>query len=232
MTWHAKPSGGYSIGSSDWVDNWNEICGMLSWTTEAIAGMGGNLQAESGMNPWRWQGDTVGTSRGYGLPQFTPASGYLALSGVTPNMSTTSTTTGATPQDGARQIQAVDNDELGKWVQSCWRSYWDPVQYNTLYRYANEIKNTWGHGTGVSMAEFKACTDIDACTFIWLACFEGPLVPNYSSRKSISRDIYTNYMGGVVPPDPDPPEPYPPSGKHLPAWLLKKMADSGRLTLV
>lgn len=231
MTWHAKPSGGYSVGSSDWIDNWNEICGMLSWTNEAIAGMGGNLQAESGMNPWRWQGDSVVTSRGYGLPQFTPASGYLALSGATPNMSTSTTTAGATPEDGARQIQAVDGDELGKWVPDCWRSYWSKITYSTLWRYAQEVMNTWGHGTGVSMAEFKACTDVDACTFIWLACYEGPGAPNYDTRKNTARYIYTNYMGGVVPPDPDPPEPYPPSGNKLPPWLLKKMADNGRLTL-
>ena len=232
MSWHAKPSGGYSLGSSDWIDNWNEIISMLSWTDEAKAGMGGNMQHESGMNPWRWQGDSVNTHGGYGLPQFTPASDYLALSGVTPNMSTSEVTIGATPEDGARQIQAIDNDELHKWVSSCWRdTYWSKITYAPLWRYAQEVMNTWGNGSSVTFSQFKACTDIDACAFLWLACYEGPLVPNYDVRKSTARTIYTQYMGGVVPPTPDPPEPYPPSGKALPAWLIKKMADNSRRVL-
>lgn len=226
MAWKAKPSGGYSLGSADWVDNWNMITGQLSWTAEAIAGMGGNLQAESGMNPWRWQGDSVSLSGGYGLAQFTPASGYINLAGATPNMSTTSITAGATPEDGARQISAIDGDELGKWVSSCWRSYWSKITYSKLWQYAQQVMQTWGSGSSVSMAQFKACTDVDACAFIWLACYEGPAVPNYEGRKNTARTIYEDYMGGVIPPTPDPPEPYPPSGKKLPAWLLKKMADN------
>lgn len=48
------------------------------WTTNAIAGMLGNLQAESSMNPGRWQNDDVGnTSGGYGLVQWTPATKYI-----------------------------------------------------------------------------------------------------------------------------------------------------------
>ena len=230
MTWHAKPSGGYSLGSADWIDNWNEICSMLSWTDEAIAGMGGNLQHESGMNPWRWQSDTVNTSAGYGLPQFTPASGYLALSGATPNMSTSQTTAGATPEDGARQILAIDNDELHKWVSSCWRVYWNKITYAGLWSYAQRIMNDWGNGSSITFSQFKACTDVDACAFIWLACYEGPLVPDtWETRQSTARTIYTQYMGGVIPPGPQPPTPDPPSGKHLPYWLLKKMADNGTI---
>lgn len=229
MSWHAQPSGGYALGSADWLDNWNEICGMLSWTNEALAGMGGNLQAESGMNPWRWQGDSVSLSGGYGLPQFTPASGYISLSGTMPNMSTSTTTPGADPADGARQMQAVDSDELHKWVGTCWRSYWSSITYSGLYQYSREILNTWGNGSSITMAQFKACTDVDAACFIWLACYEGPAVPNYTGRKTTSRVIYEQYMGGVIPPTPIPPEPYPPSGRRLPAWLLKKMADNGRM---
>lgn len=45
-------------------------------TTEAIAGMLGNMQAESGINPGAWQGYTVNYNRGYGLVQWTPATNY------------------------------------------------------------------------------------------------------------------------------------------------------------
>lgn len=48
------------------------------WTINAIAGILGNMQSESAINPGRWQSDNVGnTSAGYGLVQWTPATKYL-----------------------------------------------------------------------------------------------------------------------------------------------------------
>lgn len=48
------------------------------WTINAISGLLGNMQAESSINPGRWQSEDVGnTSLGYGLVQWTPASKYL-----------------------------------------------------------------------------------------------------------------------------------------------------------
>ena len=47
------------------------------WSLNAICGMLGNLQAESSMNPGRWQSNDVGnTSLGYGLVQWTPSTKY------------------------------------------------------------------------------------------------------------------------------------------------------------
>lgn len=48
------------------------------WTINAICGMLGNIQAESSMNPGRWQSEDVGnSSMGYGLVQWTPATKYI-----------------------------------------------------------------------------------------------------------------------------------------------------------
>lgn len=48
------------------------------WSTNAVAAMLGNMEAESGLNPGRWQSDSVGnTAAGYGLVQWTPATKYL-----------------------------------------------------------------------------------------------------------------------------------------------------------
>ena len=48
------------------------------WTTNAIAGMLGNMQAESALNPGRWQSEDVGNLLGgYGLCQWTPASNFI-----------------------------------------------------------------------------------------------------------------------------------------------------------
>lgn len=45
------------------------------WSLNAIAGILGNMQHESALNPGRWQSDVPGNmSSGYGLTQWTPAS--------------------------------------------------------------------------------------------------------------------------------------------------------------
>lgn len=51
---------------------------MLSkgWTINAICGMLGNMQAESGINPGVWENLTPDTSRGWGLVQWTPSTNY------------------------------------------------------------------------------------------------------------------------------------------------------------
>ena len=48
------------------------------WTLNAIAGMLGNMQRESTLNPGIWQNNDVGnTLGGYGLVQWTPATKYI-----------------------------------------------------------------------------------------------------------------------------------------------------------
>lgn len=48
------------------------------WTKNAIAGILGNMQSESSMNPARWQSDNIGNiSGGYGLVQWTPATKFI-----------------------------------------------------------------------------------------------------------------------------------------------------------
>ena len=50
----------------------------LGWSLNAIAGMLGNMQTESGINPGIWQNlDAGNTSLGYGLVQWTPATKYI-----------------------------------------------------------------------------------------------------------------------------------------------------------
>ena len=48
------------------------------WTLNSICALLGNMQAESSINPGRWQNDSVGnTSLGYSLVQWTPATKYI-----------------------------------------------------------------------------------------------------------------------------------------------------------
>lgn len=53
---------------------WNYL-GSKGWTANAVAGLLGNLQAESTINPGRYQGD-VETGAGWGLAQWTPRKKY------------------------------------------------------------------------------------------------------------------------------------------------------------
>lgn len=46
------------------------------WSANAIAGMCGNFQSESSMNPGRWQGENVGSGPAYGLAQWDPFTKY------------------------------------------------------------------------------------------------------------------------------------------------------------
>ena len=46
------------------------------WTLNAISGILGNMQAESSINPGRWQGNNVGVGPAYGLVQWDPFTKY------------------------------------------------------------------------------------------------------------------------------------------------------------
>ena len=94
MTWHAKTIGLYSVLSEEATDNAQEIATILidgfGWTLEAACGAIGNMQKESGLNPWVWQGSitqdnslTEAQARaehdvihGYGLIGWTPSGKY------------------------------------------------------------------------------------------------------------------------------------------------------------
>lgn len=70
-----------ALTTSEMTVNANYIYSALTakgWSKNAICAMLGNMQAESSINPGRWQSDDVGnTSLGYGLVQWTPATKYF-----------------------------------------------------------------------------------------------------------------------------------------------------------
>lgn len=225
--WYAKPASYYTMGSTEGTGNIYEIWYILqahNYVMECAAGVIGNVYGESGLNPWRWQGDRVNTRNGYGLYQYTPASDYLALSGVTPNMSVTQQTTGATPEDGARQTECFVDNELSKWVSTAWRNYWNTQTYSDLYAKRNQWLQQWGDGSRITMSQFSQVTDIEAATFFMLACFEGPKIPALDQRYDYALNAY-EILGGTPPVPPPPPPPPPPHPSGTKAWLLKAMMN-------
>lgn len=87
-TTYAKAKGAYSLTSNEGKSNartfYNYMTQYAGYTRNAALAILGNMYAESGLNPWRWQGDTVRAksttsypSIGYGLVQWTPAEKYV-----------------------------------------------------------------------------------------------------------------------------------------------------------
>lgn len=57
---------------------YNALHSENGWSINAVAAILANMQAESSINPGRWQSDNVGNySAGYGLVQWTPATKYI-----------------------------------------------------------------------------------------------------------------------------------------------------------
>lgn len=216
MAWIAKPSGAYGINSDEAHANMDMIYSMLQdhWTLAAICGMLGNFNHESGYNPWRWQGDTVNYSGGYGLAQFTPAKdnnnplkGYIdgfgvGLEGYAPNMSV-SQVQGGLPSDGNSQILAIDNNAGGKYT-----SYKRKCPYEDLSSVA-------------TFEQYKQCTDLWIATVGWLWYYEAPASENKTYDKALLRFSSAQICWEHFTEDPPiPPTPPPPSRQRkMPLWM-------------
>ena len=124
MGFIAKTTGAYLRTSVEALQNARAICDVLmprGWTLEAISGLLGNVESESGYNPWRWQSDIVlpyGDSRityqnahAYGLCQWDPAGKYILnggslYAGYGPNYSDQD----GLVTDGAAQMAFLDEN--------------------------------------------------------------------------------------------------------------------------
>lgn len=221
--WYAKPRGAYNLTSNEAKANMSEMAVYFlahGYTHETIAGIIGNAYGESGLNPWRWQSDTFNKNSGYGLFQYTPASGYIDdcadVDGYAPNISTTAQTEGAEPSDGIAQVVVFDTNKLLKWVSTCWRPYWDEQEYSELYSMRQTILTNYGNGTRLTMSQFKTIDNVQYATFAFLACFEGPSVPNLQPRIEYANIAY-EYLFGETPPQPPTP-----SRRKMPIYMMLK----------
>lgn len=219
MALHAKPSGAYAEGSADWTDNINALwafCRAQGYSEEAFAGMMGNAQHEGGMNPWRWQGDKVSYRLGYGLFQYTPASGYIqsygpGLSYFAPNLSVTSVTSGALATDAYAQILAISAS--GKFFAGSTRT-------SLLKPYVSDCEN---YNT---IEKFKTITSVRDATYVWMGYFEcgkfwlnqTNVSSNMSGRISSANTVFQT-ITGTTPEEPEPDDPERPK-PSTPAGIL------------
>lgn len=196
--WHSKTIGGYGTSDSEAQDNAIMTYSVLSqrgWTLNAIAGLLGNIQYESELNPWRWQGDVIqsqyGTS-GYGLVQFTPATKYIqdsraqALPDYAPHASDLT----GNANDGTAQLQFVD----------LYADYYASTAYNLSY------------------SDFKASTNApEWLASAWLYNYERSGNPSgsESTRRAYAR-LWYDYLSTVSP------VPVPPvvRKRKMPVWMM------------
>lgn len=156
--WHNKNTGAYSRDSIEAQENvmkMVEVLAPLGWTINAIAALAGNQAYESGFNPWRWEGDTVNLSNGYGLFQYTPATKYIQSSvaagyaGFQPNYPVGS----GGQNDGTAQLLFMHNNVDGGWIPT--------TAYN------------------MTMQQFRESTQSpDYLASVWLYNYERPRVPS------------------------------------------------------
>ena len=182
MSWSAKPLGGYNIDSNEAIGNMNEFknCLINSWSIYAIAGALGNIANESAFNPWRWQSDTVNYSAGYGLVQFTPASGYINNYTNHANLSTSSVTSGANADDGYYQCLVLENDSMGKWInRSSYNSWYD------ISAYAN-------------FSSFKTVNNLYDATMAFLYNYEGNYIVLHGNESEQRADFENRYNSALT----------------------------------
>lgn len=196
-TWQAQSTGSYNRTSNEAFQNaictYRKLSG-LGWTVNAICAVYGNFEAESGYNPWRWEGDSVPTypstpSYGYGLPQFTPSSKYIsdsraqAYSGYAPNWSDHA----GNPDDGDAQLEFISN-------------------------YADYYPAPGTPYENLSFSDFKVSTQSAGyLARAWLYNYERPLDP---ASTEDYRAQAAEYWYGVL-------SQYSPTGKKkMPLWMM------------
>lgn len=197
MAWYAKKYGAYSRTDAEAQNNALMIYNLytsLGWSINAICAVLGNMEAESGYNPWRWESDDVpyeyeayNWGSGYGLVQFTPARKYIydsnaqVLSGYAPNFYDVA----GNATDGNAQMLFIDQ----------YADYYATDSYPLSYD------------------DFKTSTQsIDYLTAAWVYNYERPLDPSstLTLRQEAANYWYTYLSGQPEPPEPPGPGPDPP----------------------
>lgn len=195
MAWHyvVTDAAGWTIPfSQEQTDNAREVWDFLrnaGWTEEAAAGVLGNFQAESYINPGQWEiGYNYSMSRGTGLGQWTPATKVSNYVGSTNHDAMA---------NGQKQMELLISE---------------PGQYSDYYLNPDG-SSTYYNETGLpyldTMAAYSAGTGtVGEMTKLWAICWERPGSTYYANsihgRISAAQHWYDEFHGsGPTPAEDD-----------------------------
>lgn len=215
ITWHTKATQGYDRTTPEAHDNAIAMASLLEslgYSLESACALIGNAQGESGLNPWRWEGDVVPTvatayawtpqellNHGYGLFQFTTFKKYvdyaMGYQGYGPNFADRQ----GSNLDGQAQCLFMDDQIPTDWTHNQYGYYADDfsaigVDISTFYYMTYE--------------EFKAGTGytLDQLVGAFELCYERPAdwaaANSYPFRVQTAQYWYTELSQIIIPPYP------------------------------
>ena len=167
---------------------------IYGWSDTAIAGLLGNMQYESSINPGRWQGDNVGKGPAYGLVQWDPYTKY----------------TNWCASEGRTDPSDMDNN-IERIIYE--------VNHNIQY-----IKTKGYPETFVEFTQSTKDPYYLACAFAWNYERSYVVLYGTESEKENLRQVRGNganywytYLTGLEPP---PPTPIPKFKKKMPVYMM------------
>lgn len=202
MGWHTKATGGYVKESAEAYDNAVTAWGILrnrGWSLLAFCGMWGNVQSESGYNPWRWQSDVIlpvndpriyyQNAHAYGLCQWDSASKYIdggvSYAGYAPNFSNQA----GGINDGTAQLNFLEDTAVSS------GQYFPNPNYNYQISYANYKLMTY------------PAYSYDYATRAWFYNYERG---TWDNNRTVACQYWYNTLSGITP-------------SSIPVWLMFKL---------
>lgn len=186
------------------------ILNSCGWSLLAFCGMWGNVQSESGYNPWRWQSDIVlpqgdpriyyQNAHAYGLCQWDAASKYIeggrGYNGYKPNYSDRP----GGVDDGTAQMYFLEDTAVSS------GQYFPNPNYPAYM---------------ISYDNYKQLTindhDFDWTAHAWFHNYERG---TWDAGRTVACQYWYYTLQGITPPPPPPP-----GGRKIPIWLLFKLKD-------
>lgn len=205
MGWHyliTDRAGWTTQYSQEQEDNaqmiWNLLVGLYHWQEIAVAGVLGNMQVESYINPGQWEiGSNYSMTAGMGLGQWTPATKVSDFVGSTNRHRMA---------DGTKQIELLI-DVPSQYTTDYLNSDGSSTYYNETGLPYLDTMQTYADETNISITD---------ATKLWAICWERPRNTYYTSSIS-DRIAHANYWYDKFHGQPIPPT--PPTSRKMPLYM-------------
>lgn len=220
MPWHVKPTQGYGRDTQEGQDNALMIASILTsygWSLKGICAALGNMQGESGINPWRWEGDVVPTlqtannwsptelsNHGYGLFQYTWFTYYRDRAYDYPGFGINYSDVAGSDLDGQAQTLFMNYDIRLPQGQGDWSQL--QGHYDSYYPYfiANGVDiSTFYWITAQELIDGGNYT-LEQLTGTFELCYERPrydIAYNSYDFRCQTANYYYNYLSNIpIPP--------------------------------